>query len=342
MTDKKKSAKGTAAGATKDRAPAEAMDRAPPEAAPSRDLSVEEVRGELRLLARVRAKFAPLSSAVSAGLYAQHDDDACRGRATATRAPDTFSGAMGWGRAFESHAVDPAFAPLAVRIRWFFDCLTVLGEALTGAVGDTDPAKAAAFADAEQAAEALIEQARERVGGAIGSNAAWRRAFEAATTPAPPFDARVSTLRQLAALVESWLWHGHPPAVPGGEAAKPRYATWLRSAAPGARDTVPALAAYGVEMQFAHDLAAAAARLDEALANRPAPRKIERDSPAVNAAEGRLQLIMRDLWDAVGAMRKAGTTTLLLPVTPALLRGLNLERRQKRPAGTPKTGGATG
>jgi hypothetical protein len=69
--------------------------------------------------------------------------------------------------------------------------------------------------------------------------------------------------------------------------------------------------------------------LDGLVAQRAAAQQIDRDSPAVNLAEGRLQFAMRPLWDNLAEGRADGVTALMLALSPTLLRALNIKTARK-------------
>lgn len=268
----------------------------------TRKADVVVVRGELQQLATIRAHFPQVDAVTAAALLAHHDDESCRAKGANTRAVDTFRVAMSWARTFGEHAKDPALDP--VRVRWFLDCLTALGTALTGNIPSANPADEAAFEDAAQAADKLLRRAERRARDAAGTRKGASDSLDAALTPDGLSDARVSRLRQLAALLDAWL-------------AKPA-------------DAAPPLRAYGLGAPTVKSLRDAADTLDGLIARRAAPQQIDRDSPAVNHAEGRLYYVMRPLWDDLAEAREDGTTSLQLTVSPALLRGLNIKTDRKK------------
>jgi hypothetical protein len=266
----------------------------------------DELRGELRQLGEIRKGFPALSPQLSSQLLAQHDEAMCRERGGTTRAGDTFRGAMLWARTLGEHPADAAVEPS--QARWFLDCLTALGGLLSGGAQTADPSRAAAFADAQHQADEALGEAKSRARRACGKNDAWLSALDAALEPDPSLDARVSTLRKLASLLESWF------AAPGDS---------------------PPLAAYRLSSATVEALRAAATKLDQALATRPAPQQFDRDSPAINVAEGRLYFAMRTLWDEFSEARSAGKSALQLPVTNTLSRGLDLHVRRPKGPGAP-------
>lgn len=200
------------------------------------------------------------------GFFDQHEDDACRARGTTTRSPETFKGAMAWARTMGQHATDPGFSPL--RVRWFLDVSTALGTLLTGKPAAANPAAGSALDDVEHTADALLARTKRSLENAVGTHKVWAPVLAAALVPDPALDARISVLRQLAAQITAWL------------------------KAPAA----PPLAGFDVDAKTAAALVAAAKTLDAAIAVRPPPAQFDRDSPAINAAEGRLYFIMRVLW----------------------------------------------
>ena len=266
-----------------------------------------DVRGELRQLATLRAMFSPLPEALAAGMFALHDDEACRARGTTTRSAETFKGAMAWARILGANASDAGVS--AVRARWFFDCLTALGTLMSGRAVAANPASTSALDDAEQTADALLSRTRRKLENAVGSHPRWTASLRTALTPDEALDARIAVLRQLAAQITEWL-AATPPAA-------------------------PPLAAFDLDQGTVTALRDAAKALDDAIATRPPPAQVDRDSPAINAAEGRLYFIMRVLWDDLADARKAGKTGLQLTVTPTLLRGLNLSARKRAKPATP-------
>ncbi len=261
-----------------------------------------ELPGELRQLAEIRAKFPPLSHDVSEHMLAPHDDESCRERGNNTRGADVFRGAMGWARTFGEHSTESGVS--AVRVRWFLDCLTTLGALLMGGTPAKNPSDESAYDDAAKAADKLIARTRRRLYDAAGTTKKWRAAVDAALVPDEKLDARVSRLTGLAALIQKWL--GAPKS--------------------------PPLAANDITAQTVTALLAAAKTLEDAIATKPAAAQADRDSPAVNTAEWHLLFAMRPMWDDLAEAREDGLTSLQLTVTPALLRGLDLVQRKKKPA----------
>jgi hypothetical protein len=269
--------------------------KTPAPAAPT----LQELPGELRQLAEIRAKFPALSHDVSADLLAHHDDASCRERGGGTRAIEVFRGAMAWARTFGAHVGEPGVS--AVRVRWFLDCLTSLGVQITGRSTAANPSDESGYDDAASRADKLLKRVSRRAYDAAGTVSAWRSAVDTALTPEEDRDARVSKLSRLAALLARWI--------KGPKA--------------------PPLSSYDLGAATVTALNAAATALDEAIANKPAPAQADRDSPAINTAEGRLLLVMRPLWDDLAEAREDGLTSLQLTVTPTLLRGLDLRARKR-------------
>jgi hypothetical protein len=260
-----------------------------------------DMPGELRQLAEFRAHWPALEAQLADAFHAQHEDDACDTRGTGTRAIDTFHGAMDWARTMDAHRQDPGFNPSLVR--WFFDCLTDLGHLLMGRSAGGTPSQNSALDDAEHRADGLLSTTARRLGWAVGKHDDWMAALDTANTPEKDLDPGISRLRQLSSLISTWL--DNP-------------------------SSAPPLAGYRITADIVTQLDQAALVLDDAISRRPARRQIDRDSPEVNIAEGRLYFVMRSIWDDLAEARLARQTALLLSVTPALLRGLNLHRGGSR------------
>ncbi|MDB4930686.1 MAG: hypothetical protein JWM10_3170 [Myxococcaceae bacterium] len=216
-----------------------------------------EVSGELGQLADIRARFAALSPAQAATFRALHDDEACRAKGTNTRGKDTFRIGMSWARTFGAHADDQAVNPVAVR--WFLDCLSALGTALTGRAPAANVSHGAATTDAEQAADKVLKRVERWARDAAGSRAEHVTALTTALSPdATATNLRLARLRRLADHLDAGL-------------ASPRAA---------------ALGLFQLDAATVGSLRAAATQLDDLARGTPAPQQVDRDSPAVNAAEG--------------------------------------------------------
>jgi hypothetical protein len=257
----------------------------------------------MQQLASIRAQFSPLPKRDADALFARHSEEQCRNRALNTKANDTFRGAMSWARTIGEHQGDPALsAPLA---RWFLDCLTALGDALEGRVVAANPAHAAQLADAERAAKKLSARAvrvlREAAGSRVEPNAL---IDDAVADGVGHQDA--NRAEKLAALCKRWL----------------------------VDEAAPPIAVFGITTATVTALETAASTLRALVQSTPAAREVDRDGPETNTAEGRLFFAMRPLWDAAAEAREDGRSTLQFMVNPAILRGLNLERRNRRAPGT--------
>ncbi|MFO0553299.1 MAG: hypothetical protein U0271_33255 [Polyangiaceae bacterium] len=261
---------------------------------------------ELQQLAAIRERFPALSKEVADALYAQHDSESCRAKGKDTKSDATFRGAMAWARTLGENATELPIS--SVKVRWFLDCLTLLGTLLDKASPvDANPAYQAAFDACEREGKKLIARTERRLRDAAGSDAAW--CAELAALPSPP-DFRhplVARLEDLEAALRRWL-------------TDPARAQLL---------TITDLTEASADA-----LGAIRARANELLATRPAQGQFERDSPQLNIAEGRLYFIMRPLWDDLADARQDGETVLQLPVTPALMRGLDMAARKR--SKTPK------
>ncbi|HQY63245.1 MAG TPA: hypothetical protein PK141_17715 [Polyangiaceae bacterium] len=286
------------------KSPAKSSAAAATKASPAED--AETVRGELRQLAEIRAHFPQLPDALATSMLAHHDADACREKGKSTRAVDIFRAAMSWARIFGAHASDPAVSP--VRVRWFLDCLTTLGSQLSGKVAVANPSEESSYDDVAQKADKLLARTKRRAKDAAGTHTTWRAALDKALEPDGVHDPRISSLRQLAKLLRAWS---------------------------STASASPPLAAYDLTDDTASSLAAAAEALDAATARRPAPQQIQRDSPAINESEGRLLYVMRPLWDDLAEAREDGRSSLQLTVSPALLRGLDVNARKPKAAAAP-------
>lgn len=266
--------------------------------------NAEHVRGELRQLAELRTKFPALPAPLAAGMLAHHDPDSCREKGKSTKAVDIFRAGMSWARILGAHAGDPAVSP--VRARWFLDCLTTLGSLLSGRVAAANPSDESSYQDVAQQADKLLARVKRRARDAVGTHSAWRLALDTALAADGVQDPRISILRQLAKLLGSWSKPGSPP-----------------------------LAGYDIDASTVRSLSAAAEALEAATARRPAAQQAQRDSPAINESEGRLLLVMRPLWDDFAEAREDGRSSLQLTVSPALLRGLDVNVRKAKAAPKP-------
>jgi hypothetical protein len=268
-------------------------------ATPAKAATPSETAAELQQLAAIRARHPPLSAAQSAALFALYTDEQCRDHGANTKARDTFRGAMSWARIIGERAPDAAIAPVAAR--WFLDCTTALGDALSGRVIAANPGHAGALSDAEAAAKKKTQRALRRLRDAAGGNSTHKATIDAAVTFDGVGNEHVQRATKIAALCKQWL------------------------ATAGASP----VAAFGIDDGTVAALEAAAATLSGLVATTPAARAIDRDSPEINAAEGRLLFAMRTLWDDAADAREDGTSSLLYTVSPAILRGLNLTARNK-------------
>jgi len=257
-------------------------------------------RGELQQLANIRKAFAPLDAKDSAAFLNAYSAEACRKRAAATKAEDVFRAAMSWTRQLGENAKAPWLS--AARARWFLDCATVLGNLLAGKSTNKNPSDEASYDDVVNGTEKLLERTKRRLGNAVGSNVAHRAALKQAALSEGQ-EGRAVQFRKLAKLIGGWLGKGEV-----------------------------ALSVNDINADTVTALEAAAAELEAATARRPAAQQGDRDSPAVNEAEGRLLFAMRPLWNDVGDARDDGHTALVLTTSPAILRGLLL-RKNKRKGG---------
>ncbi len=267
----------------------------------------EALDAELSQLGTIRTKFSPLTRAAADALYALYTDDQCREHGTSTKAVDTFRGAMSWARTLGEHSTDAAISP--VRARWFLDCATALGHALGGSGSSGNPAHAASLADAEKSARRLAQRTTRRLRDAVGASAAHNAKIDDALAHDGVGSKESSQCSKLATLCKTWL-----AATPGN----------------------PPVALFDISDATVSALEAAAQSVSALVATTPAARQIDRDGPETNAAEGRLLYAMRTLWDDAADAREDGKSALQFTVNPAILRGLNLEGRNRRsPPPTP-------
>lgn len=271
-------------------------------------LDRDGLAGELRQLAAIRRLFPALDDATGAALLASHDADVCREKGTATRSADTFRIAMTWARTFAENTADPAVDAAALRVRWFLDCLSALGNGMAGHAVSNDPVAEGAYRDVAEDATQLLARSARRARGAAGTLRSKLDAIDHALAADGAGDPLVSKLRKLARVLDDWRTSSGPEA--------------------------PLLAAYGITAQTVYRLRDAAQALEDAIAHRPAPKQPDRDTPAINTAEGRLHLVMRSLWDDFTEARADGVTSLQLATSPSMLRGLELYTR-KGAAGGP-------
>jgi hypothetical protein len=252
------------------------------------------VRGEREQLAIIRQKLPALTDVESRAFLSMHSPETCREKAKATKARDVFRLAISWARIIGEQPTDPAVHPK--RARWCLDCSTALGELLAGNGGLRNPSVTSALVDAQSRVTNLTIEVRAAVLRALGDDSS--RATEARKAFTPPArDARAEALRN----------------------AKNLIGTWLKDENLKAR-----LALHDVTAATLVELEAAAAGLEAATATRGAAQQADRDTPAENEAEGRLLVAMKWVWLDFKAARKKGLSNIVLPVSPAILRGLNI------------------
>lgn len=260
----------------------------------------EPLDAQLEQLTSIIAKYPPLSDDDAKAFHELYTDEQCRDHGANTKAIDTFRGAMSWARTAGEHKDDAALS--APRVRWFLDCAYVLGGSIGGRDVSGNPAHRTQLAEAESAAKKLVSRVERKTRAALGGRAALVAELDAALAFDGVGNASAARARKLAVLCKSWL---------------------------GARG-IASLALMGVDDRAVTGLEQAAAKIDALVARTPAAREVDRDSPATNIAEGRLLYAMRVLWNDAAEAREDGTSSLQFTVSPAILRGLNLEQRNKR------------
>jgi hypothetical protein len=262
----------------------------------------ESLAAQLDQLATVLAKYPPLSDEDAKSFMELYTDEQCRDHGGNTKAIDTFRGAMSWARTVGEHRGDAALAP--TRVRWFLDCTHVLGRSIEGRDVSGNPAHRTQLDEAERLAKKLLGRVERKTRSALGGRATLVAELDQALAFDGVGNAAAVRARKLALLCKSWLGAGG----------------------------IASLALMGVDERAVTALEAVAAQIDALVARTPAARQADRDSPATNTAEGRLLFAMRTLWSDAAEAREDGASSLQFTVSPAILRGLNLEQRNKRKA----------
>jgi hypothetical protein len=258
------------------------------------------VSGTLAQLARIRAQFPELSPEVTAEFMSQHDAEACRKRGGETKAADIFKIGRNWALTMGENPDDPGFHPLA--LRWFLDCLTLLGMQLEGRATSNVPSVVSQVDDVQRKAVTALANLKRRLTAAAGTNEGFKASLAASLKTENALDPRIGQLEGLASLVESW----------------------------GTAKERPPLAAHRITKETATELRAIVKALHESNANKKAPQQLSnRDSPAINEIEGRTLFIMRTIWDELAEARRSGESQLMLYVTRSLLRGMDLRVKAK-------------
>ena len=280
--------------------------QAPSESAESGPASTEKgepatglhLRGELSQLATLRGHFQALDEPQAAAFLGAYSEEACRKHALSTKAEDVFRSAMSWARTLAANIGTPGVN--AVRVRWFFDCATALGNLLAGKATAKNPSDEASYDDVVSKNEKLFERTKRRLKNAAGSSAPHQKSLSEASLLSGQ-DSRAGVFRKLARLIKTWEKKGEV-----------------------------ALAVNDVTTETAKALESAASEIEAATARRPAAQQADRDPPAVNEAEGRLLYAMRPLWSDLADAREDGLTNTLLTTSRSLLRGLGLRARKRK------------
>lgn len=261
-----------------------------------------QLRGEMAQLSAVRVKFSPLAPTLSRALLSRHGPDDCRERGSFTRAKAIFRDGMRWTRTIHENPTDPALS--APKVRWFLDCLTALGEQLSGRAVEVNPATHSAWSDARHDAQTLFDGLIDDLREAAGSRASWLAVIEqvrGAVGEGEPVRAQIEALLKA---MKKW----------------------------SSAEDQALLEVFNVTPARAQALRDVAATLDQRTRERGAEKPLlgANDSPAVNITEGRLLFAMRDLWIDAAKARDRAASTLVWSVSPSLLRGLGL-RPPKHP-----------
>lgn len=263
-------------------------------AAPEGDTLLIGVRGEREQLAVIRQKLPPLSEVESRAFMAPHSPETCRDKASSTKARDVFRLAMSWARIIGANPTDPGVRPK--RARWCLDCASALGELLAGNAGPRNPSVTSALIDAQSRGAKLSAEVRAAALDALGDDRARAEVLRRALTP-PARDARAESLRNARKVLSGWF---------EDEGLKIQ------------------LSLHDVNEDTLAELEAAAVELEKATASRGAAQQADRDTPAENEAEGRLLFAMKWVWKDFKKARQNGRSSLVLPVSPAILRGLGI------------------
>ncbi len=262
--------------------------------APAGDTLLVGLRGEREQLAVIRQKLAPLTEVESQAFLVTLSPEKCRDKASSTKARDVFRLAMSWARIIGANPNDPGVRPK--RARWFLDCASALGELLAGNAGPRNPSVTSALIDAQSRGATLTREVRSSALDALGDDSARAEELRRAFTP-PARDARAEGLRNGRKLLSKWF---------EDEGLRVR------------------LGLHDVNEDTLAELEAAAVELEKATASRGAAQQADRDTPAENEAEGRLLVAMKWIWKDFKKARKKGLSGLVLPVSPAILRGLGI------------------
>jgi hypothetical protein len=255
----------------------------------------------MRRLAQMIEHFEPLNEHEVATLLAAYSEEDCLARGRSTRSANTFDDAMRWARTLDEHRSDPAVSTKSAR--WMLDCLASLGRARLGEVPSRSPSDDGQLTTLLARNDQLFDDLYERIRNVIGRNEQWNHTLSSALEQPSVLDVRVARSKSLAALLTRWL---------------------------EGKKGDPALSLAHIDRQAVRALDEVATQLDEALAKRRADKVLPSDSPAVNIAEGRLFFAMRTVWNDFARARRQHHSKLVLPVTPTILRGLDLSKRKKR------------
>ncbi len=237
------------------------------------------------------AKHAPLTAIDHDVFAAQYPDAYCEAQGTATRSRGVLKDAMDWLRVFHpapgarDHG-DPGFAAttLPLLIRWTRRLALALAD-----VQEAGTSGAVELDAKREIARLRYRKTRASVDDALGRNEAWITQLKAhldGETHAE-FDAEAARLYRLADAIDAWL--------AGGDALLKH-----------------ALAGRGVTADVSKACREAADAVEAA-------RKVTRntldggrDTPAINLVEGRVLVLMQDVFRSVNKARAEKKTTLVL------------------------------
>lgn len=259
-------------------------------------------------LVAMRARQPTIDDALREAFRRQRTDAYCTLLGGRTRGALVFRDAMAWARRIDGALKKPDRSGVPItgeHFAWYLECLEALRLGLVAKAGAADGSGDAAQAldAARRLGDAVAVRLARRLREVAGGDPAWTHELAEAQANTGVEDATVTRLRGLAGLVERWLDRGDA----------------------GIRAL---LAVHGVAAEDARRARAAARALDDALDAKPAANAVARDTPAVNLAEGRVLVCMRQFRKMLAEAREEGRTTLVLVPGPAT-RGVVVPRREE-------------
>ena len=241
-------------------------------------------------LARMAALYPALTPLDHETLVARFDDAYCEALGTTTKARGTLKDALAWLRMLHPPAGARSLGDTGVSatVKALFIEWTRRLQVEVESIAEGLPAGLAEEASMREAAKARYRTVRDAVDEALGHNAKWITVLRSHLDSEKhgELDVDVARLMRLASGVKALLAH---------------HAT-----------TKHALANEGVTdatVQVCNDDALA---LEKAAKARPRGGAVDRDTPATNLVEGRVLVLMTQVFRAVNKARAAKRTTLVL------------------------------